>query len=79
MFYQNNSKATKTFYGVTFKPGERKAVPGYINDKDFERCCKPVSKEPPKTQSKSTSQSNKSSEEKPKEEKPKEEPVDGTA
>lgn len=29
--YKNISFSAKTFYGVEFKPGEVKAVPGYIN------------------------------------------------
>ena len=35
--YKNLSLATKTFYGVTFKPGEAKDVPGFINDLKFVR------------------------------------------
>lgn len=35
MTYKNTSLATKTFYGVTFKPGETHDVPGYINDSKF--------------------------------------------
>ena len=30
--YMNASITSKTFYGVTFQPGESKDVPGYIND-----------------------------------------------
>ena len=33
MFYKNVSYTEKTFYGVTFKPGEIKNVPKYINNK----------------------------------------------
>lgn len=33
--YKNVSLATKTFYGVTFEPGQIKDVPGYINDPKF--------------------------------------------
>lgn len=33
MFYKNTSYSNKTFYGVTFKPGETKEVDGYINTK----------------------------------------------
>ena len=29
--YKNISFSAKTFYGVEFKPGEIKSVPGYIN------------------------------------------------
>ena len=35
--YLNLSVVTKTYYGVTFAPGETKEVPGYINDKAFIR------------------------------------------
>lgn len=35
--YKNLSLTTKKFYGVTFKPGETKEVPGYINDPKFVR------------------------------------------
>lgn len=35
MIYKNISRATKTFYGVTFKPGESREVPGYITNPDF--------------------------------------------
>lgn len=31
IIYKNISYSAKTFYGVEFKPGEIKAVPGYIN------------------------------------------------
>ena len=33
MFYKNTSYTVKTFYGVTFKPGETKDVNGVINNK----------------------------------------------
>ena len=32
MLYKNISHSVKTFYGVTFKPGEIKEVPGFINN-----------------------------------------------
>lgn len=35
MKYQNLSYSTKTFYGVTFKPGDVKDVPGPINHTYF--------------------------------------------
>lgn len=35
MLYKNTSFATKTFYGVEFKHGDIKEVPGYINDSKF--------------------------------------------
>jgi len=57
MFYKNMSIATKTFYGVTFNPGEIKEVPGYINDKDFQRCERPIApapKQAPKSTTKSS-------------------------
>lgn len=63
MFYQNISRATKTFYGVTFKPGEIHDVPGYINDIGFERCAKP--KAQPKPEPKPKSQPKVSDESKP--------------
>lgn len=31
MTYKNIGVSTKTFYGITFKPGDVKDVPGYIN------------------------------------------------
>lgn len=33
MVYKNISNSKKQFYGVTFKPGEVKEVPGFVNDK----------------------------------------------
>lgn len=35
MIYKNLSSTTKTFYGVTFKPGEEHDVQGYINYPGF--------------------------------------------
>lgn len=32
MVYKNISNSKKQFYGVTFKPGDVKEVPGYVND-----------------------------------------------
>lgn len=46
MYYTNGSAITKTFHGVTFKPGETKAVSGIINDPTFYRSSK--RQEPPK-------------------------------
>lgn len=40
--YKNLSKAVKTFYGVTFLPGEVKSVSGYINNTKFARISNPV-------------------------------------
>lgn len=40
MIYKNLSRTTKTFYGITFKPGESHDVPGYINDPKFVRSFK---------------------------------------
>lgn len=37
MIYKNLSHATKTFYGISFKPGEEHEVPGCINDSKFVR------------------------------------------
>lgn len=47
MRYKNISPATKTFYGVRFKPGETKSVPGYINAPQFIKM-EDVPKERPK-------------------------------
>ena len=35
MKYKNISNSARTFYGVSFKPGEVKDVKGYINVADF--------------------------------------------
>lgn len=35
MIYKNLSRATKTFYGVTFQPGEEHDVPGCIDHPKF--------------------------------------------
>lgn len=35
MIYKNLSRATKTFYGITFKPGEEYDVPGCIDHPKF--------------------------------------------
>lgn len=42
LFYQNKSNIPKTFYGVTFGPGEIKEVSGYINHSKFIQVQKPV-------------------------------------
>lgn len=46
MFYKNTSYITKTFYGVTFKPGEVKEVENFINDSKMIRVNE-LPKEPP--------------------------------
>ena len=46
LVYKNNSLSIKTFYGVTFHPGDIKSVPGYINSAKFIRV-KSVPKELP--------------------------------
>lgn len=33
MYYKNISNSVKTFYGVEFKPGSVKEVPGFITDR----------------------------------------------
>ena len=53
MFYTNGSPITKTFHGVTFKPGETKEVFGIINDPTFV----PAFKEPPKCKKRTNSKS----------------------
>lgn len=45
MYYTNGSLITKTFHGVTFKPGETKEVFGIINDPKFVQS--PMRQEPP--------------------------------
>lgn len=47
MIYKNNSNITKTFYGVTFAPGDIKEVRGFINHPKFS-VEKELPKEPPK-------------------------------
>ena len=51
LIYRNDSNAIKTFYGVTFAPGETKEVSGYINDPKFSKQAK-LPKEPPKVSEK---------------------------
>lgn len=46
MFYKNISLSAKTFYGIEFKPGQVKEVPGYISSPGMIAAIKPV--EPPK-------------------------------
>ncbi len=36
-YYKNNTMISKTYYGVTFEPGEIKEVAGPINDPKFIR------------------------------------------
>lgn len=48
MLYKNVSNTTKTFHGVTIKPGEIKDVPGYINNRGFIQVNE-MPKEPPKS------------------------------
>lgn len=45
MFYKNISTSAKTFYGVTFKPGDIKEVDGYINHRFMIPADAPISKE----------------------------------
>ena len=50
--YKNTSIFAKTFYGVTFEPGEIKEVPGPIHHVKFIRLCempKPVAAPKPTT------------------------------
>lgn len=64
MIYKNITFATKTFYGVEFKPGEIHHVPGYINDSGMMKIDEDIKsidnntttkQEPPKTNSSNTS------------------------
>ena len=41
MYYRNLSNSAKTFYGVTFPPGETREVPSTINHKDMLRVSVP--------------------------------------
>lgn len=52
MFYTNRSAVTKTFHGVTFRPGETKEVFGTINDPKMSLSS--TRKEPPKRGRRST-------------------------
>ena len=47
MIYKNCSHIVKTFYGVTFQPGDVREVPGTISDKSFVRVSTMPKKEPP--------------------------------
>lgn len=44
LWYKNISTREKTFYNVTFKPGEVKSVPGHINSLYMIRCVEPEDK-----------------------------------
>lgn len=72
--YKNLSNTTKTFYGVTFKPGEIKEVPGYINVNCFVKVDS-VPKEPPK---RTGNKKDDKPADKPAENEIKEEKLDGT-
>lgn len=48
MYYLNNSHATRTFQGVTFKPGEIAEVPTWINDPTMIRVGAPAKPAPVK-------------------------------
>lgn len=37
MYYRNNSTSVKTFYGVTFQPGQVRSISTYIHDPDMVR------------------------------------------
>lgn len=53
MFYTNRSSVTKTFHGVTFRPGETKEVFGVINDPKM--ALSSTRQEPPKRGRRSSS------------------------
>ena len=64
--YKNTSRMTKTFHGVTFRPGETHSVTGYINDPEFIRVNnaatdKPATKDAKKTTSSSAAKTSSSS------------------
>lgn len=52
MFYKNTSYSVKTFYGVTFEPGQIKEVNGIINDKFMIIVDKPINTQPKEVQQK---------------------------
>lgn len=52
--YKNLSTSKKTFYDVTFKPGEVHEVPGFINDLYFIQTNEPLTEEPTKVVIQST-------------------------
>lgn len=52
LIYKNNSYSTKTFYGVVFKPGDIKEVPGYINCTKFIRLTSVPKELPERTEQK---------------------------
>lgn len=54
MIYKNTSRCNMTFYNVTFKPGEVKEVPGYINNIHFIRCNEADLKKPENKPAKQT-------------------------
>jgi len=54
MFYKNTGGNTKTYYGVTFLPGQTKEVMGNINDRSFIRVPAPLQPKPSKKPSKAT-------------------------
>ena len=53
MFYTNRSSVTKTFHGVTFRPGDTKEVFGVINDPKM--ALSSTRQEPPKRGRRSSS------------------------
>ena len=72
MFYKNISYSEKTYYGVTFKPGETKEVKDFINHKLMIRVDDPVINSSDKQQKPSPEQPKKETQkEQPKKEQPK--------
>lgn len=72
MFYKNISYSEKTFYGVTFKPGETKEVNDFINHKLMIRVDDPVINPSNKQQKPSPEQPKKEThKDQPKKEQPK--------
>lgn len=55
MIYRNTSTSVKTFYGVTFQPGDVHEVAGYINDPAMMKLNE-MPKEHPKTSRKQSKQ-----------------------
>lgn len=46
IYYKNTSCSVKTFHGVSFNPGEVKAVPDFINQKYMIRVDNPIQQKP---------------------------------
>ena len=70
MYYKNISYSVKTFYGVTFNPGETKEVPSCINDRLMIPTSAPVLKKTTNTPQKKLSSDNSKKEARKEKDKP---------